>query len=839
MPSKKTKDDRAHDRLRDRDSEDESGRHSTTRRADGRHRRASHGSIKRSSTTAKDKDDRRPRSDRRSTSSTASSREKGSDVTARPPSASLVLESRSSLPYPSFSKAHSKEAVGSRDSLGIKFNSNTDSNNKTNVLTPEPTDITVDGERQKPKRHSTREPDHEHARPPSPPLTHDDEPLRTRRSTPSSTGKSHHEEKGGSATTSRRSHEEEIKHHRRPRSSRSSTSSLKKTAEQLSRSSTKSQRPGTPAKFKILDAFQLPLRPSSPQQSPKPRSHEKEGSRRASAQHRPQISPRTSSITERSSAAKSVGESSDATYVASHQPKYSQPSVHVSGPSAKRHSTSSSQTPPPPPPPVDVPATIPRVDYLLQYGGLGHHVPRNFLGAGESANVPQEYFRPELVGAKLFEPFSRLLDDYGQVMKKNGSLAVATGYRSVARRLLDRLEAVFARDISSETCTCFMCYREGEEYPEDVSTGVSWGEVLELVSGRQELPAWPPFSIGSETPDIPPGQSQAPMQKLDVDIPKEYREHYIQQSKKTKDAVDKWLSRQPNQTTSPPDDFDDDTLAFVILTYLDEERREAFKELLEIPKTPPAPKTETPKPVKERPQTIVLGSLALQRLYRLARPPRDPETAIYMVNNPDMHHVLATLAAISNDEWDILTSGRFDGFLRSGAEDGEDLAISSSTQLPSYCHGSTNGRASRTSMRSTPASFGAPISIDEETEIATLAEIERDIFLGMEALEDAFEALHCKAEAIRRAIRERGAGLTAARARRNSAFNGGGVEVLTRTPDLAGTVDTVTDDGLDDGMSEIAPSDSASNISSNRRRRPKRRTERRTPAAVEEEEEEG
>lgn len=52
--------------------------------------------------------------------------------------------------------------------------------------------------------------------------------------------------------------------------------------------------------------------------------------------------------------------------------------------------------------------------------------------------------------------------------------------------------------------------------------------------------------------------------------------------------------------------------------------------------------------------------------------------------------------------------------------------------------------------------------------------------------------------------------------------------------------DAETDDGLGDDVSELAPDDSASNISSNRRRKHKRRNERRTPVvgAIDEEDEE-
>jgi hypothetical protein len=519
--------------------------------------------------------------------------------------------------------------------------------------------------------------------------------------------------------------------------------------------------------------------------------------------------------------------------------------------------------PPPPPPPPQVPVSIPKVDYLLQNGGLGYQVPRNFLGVGESINMPRPFFQPQVAAAKLFEPYAKLLDDYGMVIAKHGSIAVATGYRSVARRLLDRLETVFARDISSESCQCLMCY------PNDTpaeSRGVSWGEVLELVSGRRDLPNWPPFRIASEPEGlgISSSEDNIPMQKLDVDVPEEFREHYIRQSRKTKEAVDRWLSHQPHQSSSPPEEIDDETLTFAMFTYLDKEQRALFSGLLEISTSSPVSKSQTPKP-EIRPEPLIRAGMAIQRLYRLDTPPRDPETAMYLVNNPRMHHVLATLAAISNDEWDILVSGRFDGFLRSGAEDDFQVTVPGPSRngnrsvssyasrgqrapTPQSSHGNVHSMAAALSRTTTPApaSFGAPIAMDEESEIAALAEIERDIYSGMEALEDAFEILHCKAEAIRRALRERGAGLTvASKTRRGSAA---GVEILMGTPHSAmgsnsggcgEDWESGTDDGIDDLISEIAPDDSASNISTNRRRRPKRRSERRTPAPVEEEDEGG
>lgn len=149
------------------------------------------------------------------------------------------------------------------------------------------------------------------------------------------------------------------------------------------------------------------------------------------------------------------------------------------------------------------------------------------------------------------------------------------------------------------------------------------------------------------------------------------------------------------------------------------------------------------------------------------------------------------------------------------------------------------------------AQIRQPVSNDEETEIAVLAEVEREIYLSMEALEDAFEGLHRKAELVRRALRERGAGLS--------------MSLQSRQPSQPDIISAGTPgfppSGLGPGyerqnwgegsemlsesdwepeselMSELAPDDSASNISSSRHRRPKRRNERRTPALVEEEDE--
>jgi len=752
-----------------------------------------------------------------------------------------------SLPYPSFSKAHSKEAVGSRPAL--------------NIFTPPTTDVNAS----KDKLANAKTTAGSNA-PPSPPLT-DQNAGRWKGG-------------GGKAVSvetipeEQRTENQETKLKVRLRPKASQSNGHLRSASELGPSA-------SPTKARNRDKDSTPLRRADIHILPQ----------RSVSQPTTTASPDTTE----SATEIATNVSSEATSIAPEQPRVQRPGSKVPpsgafadappqppqtpgqqppsyGPtpveifleteSPSLSATPASHHPPPPPPPPAVPVSIPKVDYLLQNGGLHQTVPKNLLCAGKPMAIQQAMSpsQPPIVVANLFEPYNQLLDDFEKVMTQNGSLAVATGYRSVARRLLDRLEAVFARDISSEACRCCMCE---PDLVDDVR-GVSWGEILELVSGRKDLPVWPPFSF--VTSPVGLGISlelHVPMQKLDIDVPEEYREHYIRQSRKTKQSVDKWLNRQSDTPSSPPEEVDDDTLTFAILTHLPVEQRPVFKDLLGIvdrplgsPRRAPTPEPGSAPPAlptlppRLRPEHITTVGLAIQRLYRLAVPPRDSETALFMLNNPTVHNSLATLAAISNDEWDILISGRFDGFLRSGADDVPDPGPYARPNSyrgprgPTPIHLNGHSRNSSYSRSNTPAAvpaqYGAPITFDEETEIATLAEIERDIYISMEALEDAFEALHQKAETVRRTLRERSAGLAAAAQRRRGA-NSGGVEVRMGTPGsgIADKWEVETDDGLGDwdGVSELAPDDSASNVSTSRRRRPKRRNERRTPALIEEEDE--
>ena len=811
-------------------------------------------------------------------------RQSSSDVLqpSTPSTPNTPTASKTSLPYPSFSKAHCKEAVGSRDNVNARLS----------YYTPDPTDLNQRGKDATIPSGPAGEP------PPSPPLTNvdtksmpnDGESTKAPLSEGGGEKNPHQQDQNGRKErvvrverkrTDLQKAADDLKrrlqsksnsslghsHDERHRSFHSSTTYRERKEKDGSTMSPRSSKAGTPSKART-DSLLDDGKASTTRRS---------------------VSSSKSACTATDTVAESSIDS-QATSVASHQPHVQPPftplyrklsprpgpdSISQTPPTTSdpglisRHETPAISTineesahgdspmPPPPPPPPTVPFQIPRVDYLLQNGGLTCSVSKSFLAAGRPA--PPHINISDAIATQVnhcFAPYSNLLDNYTNVMSKNGSLAVATGYRSVARRLLDRLEAVFARDISYEMCHCIMCHDNPvvQESAED-QDGVSWGEILEYVSGRRELPHWPPFVMETITAPGLGISVEAPMQKLDIDVPDEYRDHYVRQSKKTKLSVDKWLQSQPEAPTSAPQDVDDETLTFAMLTRLEPEQRPLFSSLAGVVPTRPASRIGAPSEVPKI-ELLEKTGLAIQRLYRLQTPPRDPECAIFLLTSSHLHNVLATLAAISDAEWEILVSGRFDGFLRSGAEDPlphpSQPSVSrgpSHTPAMSMSRGPTPFTRTATATPALNASSGAPISLDEETEIAALAEIEREIFLGMEALEDAFESLHLKAETVRLALRERGAGLSmASQVRKGGGADNGALDARMGTPFGLGGVkvvpwDSETDDDTGwggiggDGMSELAPDDSASNVSRSRVRRPKRRKERATPAPVEEEDE--
>lgn len=790
---------------------------------------------------------------------------------------------RVNIPYPSFSKAHSRETVGSGSKEDISATSTTERRNGTGPPTPEATDIGAEEiKRSKSvdfasaRKTSSRKSD----RPPSPPDTNLDE----KRTTASSLrGRDDDRPRSRMSTSSRPTSRTDDGSKLSMKSKTSSQATFVKSsrlkasqAEAVDEEYAGSELPLRPAARKAASKRSVSgqtLRPPDPIEvvDDSPESAQDSSSPKTPTNTTPQFPPPPMFHDER--------------HGIPHHIRFEPPKSTQTPATDFSTATSAHHPPPPPPPPPLTIQEAPRVDYLMQNGGLPNVVPKNFLAVLPKPNGTRPS-NPPLRGAEtLFAPFYSLLDQYQTVLNNSGSLAVATGHRTVARRLLDRLENVFNRDLPEDGCNCIMCDRSPE-----IHRGLGWGEVLERVSGRVEIPSWPPFDMGTlgvkaheGDPDMPP-RPASPV-KMDPDIAEEFREHYLRQSKKVKAAVDRWLTNCAEAPAPPPQDVDDETLTFAVLTSLDHEDRPFFNALLSGSKEL-QPTIRAPTPMrKPRADFVIKSGLALQRLYRLSQAPRDAEAVCYLVKHPQMHDLLSTICDINPPEWEILISGRFDGFLWSGADEDEAAtptggpsrgstpnffarppsrgAAMSPNNIARYTPALGIGSRNTTpfSRGATPASFVSgtssaypgrhPVSNDEESEIAVLAELEREIYVGMEALEDAFEGLHQRAEMVRTALRQRGAGLSMSlQHRRGYGFGESGVQVLPQSGGSASGLDrpawadeseslaSESDDWGAGDEYELRPDDSASNISSSRKRRPRRRDERRaTPAPIKEEDE--
>ena len=788
--------------------------------------------------------------------------------------------------YPSFSKAHSREAIGSREDIG---------NVKSSPFTPDTTELS-EGKR---RRNSTpANPNGVPNRaPPSPPLTAEEPDIR----------------RSGSQSSIRRPPDDVKERMERGSKSMGSTPNGVKNA----KSGTSLRREAQFGESEVSSmpgAFPDDDNKSTPNNSTFRRTVST-GSHRGSStftddntdsdatsvapdrkpNRTPNTMPNNFSSPPPTTGSRARTPAMDQSFTPSSK---STPTIDVgtanrAAPWAFGTPTTAKQMPPPPPPPpppVSQLKQAPRVDYLIKNGGLTSPVPKRLVSTTSSAPVQSYniYQSPALNQsvpmeeyAKVFSTIHNRLDDYLYVLNRNGSLAVATGYKSVARRLLDKLSQVFARDISSQRCDCVVCSTIPQPIiSDDEDSGLSWGEILEFVSGRQELPQWPPFTIQADDSGLGiSGATQTPMQKLDIDVPEEYREHYIRQNQKTKRAVQTWLSQQPDLPSSPPEEADEDTLMFAMMTKLTLQQRNLFIALMHGQSFVSESRAPTPA---ERPSTssnaLRRARKALQRLYRLDTAPRDCESAMYLLNQPHLHGMLATLAEVNEAEWEILISGRFDGFLWSGAEAPFPPSVSqhasqNGSRVPSRASnaapfsrnttpfsgmsgmGPSCGNTPFSPLRNamlpgdalesqTPSMFPsrgptpgpngigiappAPVQMDEDTEIAVAAELERNLFLDMERLEDAFEVLHGRAELVRQMLRERSAGLAAqAQLRRGSGVGDPiGVRLDTPASGVTDFEDSEEDDGLGD-LASVAPDDSASQISVSRRHRHRR--ERKTP----------
>ncbi|KAF8419462.1 hypothetical protein EV426DRAFT_288785 [Tirmania nivea] len=425
------------------------------------------------------------------------------------------------------------------------------------------------------------------------------------------------------------------------------------------------------------------------------------------------------------------------------------------------------------------------VDYLLANGGLPrpisitfspqrdpHEIDYIFAKGGE---IPEVSYVPinsghDEVGGHgresltVFAPLHDSLDAYTQILANGGSVAVGTGYRSVARRLLERVEALFARDI-----------------------GLPWGETLEWLRGkrrRERLPVLPVLPVRGflkkdtsgvdegETPTVlgnnqggdeptryqPPPPPAVPLLQPPADGQGVHQMLQEGEKIRTKTKVEEWLDETEtvlsttinangggpvtNSIPTIPNGKANDLAGNFYITLANQfnapQQNAGALVISQDAASTTSQEEEEEKLVsgvvmdllnddheqKER-YTHYLNDnallertmLALRRLY-----PSFPAhtitrsiAALYLLLHPDLHPVLEAISRITKGELDLLNSGRFDGFL-----DEKDV-----------------------------------IPADEEKELEALEVLDGNIFRTMEKLEDEIEALHVRAEEVRRKLRVR------------------------------------------------------------------------------------
>ncbi|KAF8456519.1 hypothetical protein BGX38DRAFT_1139734 [Terfezia claveryi] len=518
------------------------------------------------------------------------------------------------------------------------------------------------------------------------------------------------------------------------------------------------------------------------------------------------------------------------------------------------------------------------VDYLLANGGLPRPISITFSPQGDpheidyilakGGEIPEVSYAPINTGHEeaggqgrelltVFAPLHESLDAYTQILANGGSVAVGTGYRSVARRLLERVEALFARDI-----------------------GLPWGETLEWLRGkrrRERLPVLPVLPVRGflkkgtsgvgegETPTVlgnnhggdepsryqPPPPPAAPLLQPPADGQGVHQMLAEGEKIRTKTKVEEWLDETetvlsttinangggpvPNSIPTVPSGKANDLAENFFVTLANQfnvpQQNSGALVIQQDVASTASQEEEEEKLVsgivmellnedreqKERYAHYLNDNallertmIALRRLY-----PSFPVhtitrsiAALYLLLHPDLHAVLEAISRITKGELDLLNSGRFDGFL-----DEKDV-----------------------------------IPADEEKELEALEVLDGNIFRTMEKLEDEIEALHVRAEEVRRKLRVRKEAIARKMVLAGKDKDAGGGVVVSGSMDQFGGALTRQNtaaskalvkhvqlpppppksdyfEGLDkeSTLNPIMPDDSASNYGSRHRRRTTRK----------------
>ena len=410
------------------------------------------------------------------------------------------------------------------------------------------------------------------------------------------------------------------------------------------------------------------------------------------------------------------------------------------------------------------------IDYLKPNGSLPAPVSPYFHPSQDPSSLdPPPGGETEVDG--IFGNLNYMLESYLSILSSGGSVAVGTGYRSVARRLLERVEGMFARDLGVP--------------------GIGWAEVLEYIRGERTKP---PLCI------IPVrgllSRKEEEKSELSHDEPVDHKDlaESVVAGIKQKPAMGKvaeWLEQVGNVLKE--EDSSAEARQLAISQEQEEEEDRIVCEIIEgiLIKNTEEEQLDQFRHYLENSSLIASTSLALSRLYpeNTLASITPPIAALYLLLHPDLHALLAATANVTSAELDLLNSGRFDAFL----------------------DGASN-----------------VVARDEEEELNVITALDKRLWTVLEGLENQIEDLHTRALVVRRALKSRKEIITKKQKLLNPS------SPVSRSSSPAPKVNRPDADDARAHDEEdwahnvptlnlpITPDDSASNIASNRRRRKER-----------------
>lgn len=355
------------------------------------------------------------------------------------------------------------------------------------------------------------------------------------------------------------------------------------------------------------------------------------------------------------------------------------------------------------------------IDYLLPNGSLVAPVSAHFHPTHDPHSLTPPPPPPPSSDANpvagIFGNLNFLLNSYLAILEAGGSLAVGTGYQSVARKVLERVENLFTRNLGVDN--------------------VGWADILEYLRGSRQKPSLFILPVRGILARREPRRDEESVvgggeALLEPTATTRELAESVVAGVKVKPAmtkVEQWLQEvQQVLKASGPEDGCSPSGNDCLKAQIDDEEDQIVCEIVEGILRDSMEDSESQilnfRYYLENRALISNMRRALTRLYR-DHPPEAitaPIVALYLLLHPELHPLLQALANISDSELELINSGKFDGFL----------------------DGSTN-----------------VVGRDEDEELAIITNLDTRLRSVLEGLETEIEELHNRALVVRRALKSR------------------------------------------------------------------------------------